>query len=515
MEKIKFSKFWKSRLIRMLVSGGGILLCISILFLIYTNSLVKKDIALKLADTVQSILTCVDYYEQDVSAVKFSISMGADSWTNAFDGMDYAMAICDTDTKEVIAVSEASAFALMDVEEDVTNILICESEELLKLQKKYEDRSKVLSMKDCYIKGDRFLPGRVEVVEFSTNEAARGQRYMVIEEIDYTPENTEGYTYYSDDDMSLLVYGTDRAGKALQLLDGMIESGKVVTTKKSSFGSYVGESLFIMDKTSYTLYYVCTIDFWKVYGYILVLIWGLGVLIIVGGSWFEADRAYRKYCTQFEIDAYRRHMTSALAHDLKTPLAAIMGYSVNLKENIHSEKKDYYLDAVIENVQYMNDIITGTLELAKVEESTEKLNKTNIELVALAEELLSKYRAGLESRGIIIELSGDFQVMADKNMMSRAIDNLLSNAVKYTPDNGKIMIQANRTAFTVSNTCDKNLNGNTEDFCKAFAKFDNSRSDRKGSGIGLAIVRNVVVLHGLRFVASAVEGIFKAEIRKE
>ena len=162
----------------------------------------------------------------------------------------------------------------------------------------------------------------------------------------------------------------------------------------------------------------------------------------------------------------------------------------------------------------MNDIITGTLELAKVEESTEKLNRTSLELVVLADELLSKYRTTLESRGISVELSGDFQVMADKNLMSRVVENLLSNAVKYTPDKGRIKIQGNKSAFTVSNTCDKTLKGNTEDFCKAFAKFDGSRSDRKGSGIGLTVVRNVVVLHELGFSVSAAEGVFQAEIRK-
>ena len=513
MEKVKFSSFWKSRMIRMLVADGEILLCVSILFLLYTNSLVKKEIALKLSDTVQAVLTCADCYEEESTAIKYGISIHADSWKNSVDGMDYAMMICNSNTKEEIAVSKAGTFIFLSEDEEIIKVLHCDSEALLELQKKYEDRSKIFYMTSCYIKGNEFLPGKVEVIDTSTNETVPHKK-NVIEEIDFSPENAEGYTYYTGN-MNLFVYGTSKEGKAMQILDEMMQSGERVNNKKDAWGTYTGAYLFTLDKEPYILHYVCTVDFWKVCGWVLALMWGIGAVIFLGDSWFEADRAYRQYSTQYEMDAYRRHMTAALAHDLKTPLAAIMGYSVNLKENIHSEKKDYYLDSVIENVQYMNDIISSTLELAKVEEHTRNLNKTSMEPVSIAKELLAKYSVSLEERGIKVEISGNGQVTGDKNLLSRAIDNLLSNAVKYTPDNGKILIKADKTSFSIANTCDKNLAGNTEDFCKAFAKSDDSRSDRKGSGIGLTIVRNIVVLHGLGFEVSAADGMFKAIMRKE
>ena len=142
-------------------------------------------------------------------------------------------------------------------------------------------------------------------------------------------------------------------------------------------------------------------------------------------------------------------MTSALAHDLKTPLTAIMGYSENLKSNVHSEKRDYYADAVIENVRYMNEIITGTLELAKIEKQDTKMNKTAIDMVDLANELLAKYKADVEDRGISVSVSGNCTVKADRNLISRAVENLMSNAVKYTSDGGRVEISLtiNASAF--------------------------------------------------------------------
>lgn len=253
-------------------------------------------------------------------------------------------------------------------------------------------------------------------------------------------------------------------------------------------------------------------DFPKTSGYAVVIIWTVGLVIGTALSVILSLIAYNKYRTQYEIDEYRRNMTSALAHDLKTPLTAIMGYSENLKSNVHSEKRDYYADAVIENVRYMNEIITGTLELAKIEEQDSKLNKTDVDMVALANELIAKYKADFEDRGISVSVSGNCVVKADRNLISRAVENLVSNAVKYTSDGGRVEITADNKCFSISNSCVADLKGGTKDFCKVFGKADSSRSNRNGVGIGLAMVHNIVTLHKFKFEASASGGKFTAKI---
>ncbi len=269
---------------------------------------------------------------------------------------------------------------------------------------------------------------------------------------------------------------------------------------------------FSLNEGTYLFDCIYSYDFSKTSGYAVVIIWTVGLFVGIALSIILSVIAYNKYCAQYEIDEYRRNMTSALAHDLKTPLTAIMGYSENLKSNVHSEKRDYYADAVIENVRYMNEIITGTLELAKIEEQNTKLNKTDIDMVALANELLAKYKADFEDRGIVVSVNGKCTVKADRELISRAVENLISNAVKYTSDKGKVEIAANEKQFIICNSCDEKLTGKTEDFCKAFGKADTSRSDRKGSGMGLSIVKNIALLHKFRLEAAALGGKFTAKI---
>lgn len=269
---------------------------------------------------------------------------------------------------------------------------------------------------------------------------------------------------------------------------------------------------FSLGESAYFFNCVYSYDFSKTSGYAVQIIWAVGLFIGIALSIILSLIAYNKYCTQYEIDEYRRNMTSALAHDLKTPLTAIMGYSENLKNNVHSEKRDYYADAVIENVRYMNEIITGTLELAKIEEQDSKLNKTDVDMAALANELIAKYKADFEDRGIVVSVNGKCIVKADRNLISRAVENLVSNAVKYTSDGGRVEITADDKCFSISNSCAADLKGGTEDFCKVFGKADASRSNRSGVGIGLAMVHNIVTLHKFRFEASASGGKFTAKI---
>lgn len=269
---------------------------------------------------------------------------------------------------------------------------------------------------------------------------------------------------------------------------------------------------FSLGESAYLFNCVYSYDFSKTSGYAVQIIWAVGLFIGIAFSVIISVIAYNKYCTQYEIDEYRRNMTSALAHDLKTPLTAIMGYSENLKSNVHPEKRDYYAEAVIENVRYMNEIITGTLELAKIEEHNTKLNKDDVDMIVLANGLLTKYKTDFEDRGISVSVNGKCNIKADRELISRAVENLISNAVKYTSDSGKVEITADEKKLIICNSCDKKLTGKTEDFCKAFSKSDASSYDRKGSGMGLVIVKNILTLHKFRLEASASEGKFTAAI---
>ena len=273
----------------------------------------------------------------------------------------------------------------------------------------------------------------------------------------------------------------------------------------NSYGFSLGEDYYLFNC-------VYSYDFSKTSGYAVQIIWLVGLFIGIIVSVILSLIAYSKYRTQYEIDEFRRNMTSALAHDLKTPLTAVMGYAENLRDNIHTEKKEHYADAVIENVKYMNSIITSTLDLARLEgQEGIKLDETDI--LSLAEGLFSKYRANAEDRGIKVRLEGKCRIKADRELISRAVENLISNAVKYSCDGGEILIAADDKSFRIENTCEDSLKGDTDDFCKPFCKTDDSRSEHSGAGIGLSAVKNIAAMHRFRLEIKAENGLFKAEIK--
>lgn len=406
----------------------------------------------------------------------------------------------------LIASSEWDAFLIHSRERNaidfdaVTDVYKCGSQEFIDLLKSSMDNKTgyVFEINEAYAKDGLFIPGNVTIFE--------NDYETVVKTVDFTPKNKEEYTYLPRDEFFWRDAGTTEEKPLAGVLHA-VGSGHV----KGDF-STCGFSIIDTPEMNYRLYFAYTYDYWSDIGeYMLVNIVYM-VLTAVGISFITAFVACEKYNKQYEIDEYRRNMTNALAHDLKTPLTAIYGYAENLKNNIHSEKKDYYADAVLENVSYMNSIITSTLELAKTEEESLGSKTEKVNLTALAVELFEKYRLTAEERGVKFTISGKNTVTADKKMISRAIENLISNAVKYTTENGTIEVVSDDKSISFINDCDKKLKGNTDELCKPFSKADESRSNRTGSGIGLSIVKNIVNLHGYKFEAVAEDGKFTARI---
>ena len=217
---------------------------------------------------------------------------------------------------------------------------------------------------------------------------------------------------------------------------------------------------------------------------VLALLWALV-------SYLRARRRY-------EMEEYRRSLTAALAHDLKSPLTAISGYAENLSSGVHPEKQAHYSDSILEGTQYMDNIITNVLDLAKLEQNT-KAKKQKIELIALLKEINANRQDEIESRKLNVEITGSCTVRADPLMMMQALRNLLDNAVKFTPDGGSITVTGEGSTLRISNDIAEEKAANVEQLCEAFVKGDSARSNRKGTGLGLSVVRQIAELNRLQF----------------
>lgn len=217
--------------------------------------------------------------------------------------------------------------------------------------------------------------------------------------------------------------------------------------------------------------------------------------------------------TRYAFEDYQKALINNLSHDLKTPMTAIGGYAENAKKHLEkgdSEHITSFLDAITENVFYIDNMVNRTLELNHLNKIRE-VKKEPVQMHKIAEMSIEKYNLILGEKHITVELNGECELMADRTTIESAIENLISNAVKYTVENGRILITANKNSLTITNDTAENVN--TQNLTMPFVKGDKSRND-KSSGIGLAIVQSAADLNNLKFTISSSENQFKAALTK-
>ncbi len=500
MKKLKFRKFLIKRIIIWPIIA---ILVIALAFVASVLSCQWYADFAALANTNEAALS-VQKSECKERAF-WSLALSFDDYLTYSMGFSAAAVIVDNETGEVYLDSEYNGVAIIKKNASPTGesiFLLNKSDEFLEVMTQFDPLENVyLDIDNIYVDGNGFYPGEVTVGRLENDWDDIPEKTEVY---DFTPENAAELQKYSEGIMSLALGSHPES----EVLKTVRTAGKSYETAPL-FEFYNTKSVTINGK-DYMLRALYRLDYWNLAGKYVLTDGIIFMAICVGIAFLTAYRRYRKYCNQYVIDEHRRNMTNALAHDLKSPLTAIHGYAENLKENIHSEKREYYADAVLENVRYMNEIITNTLDLAKLETGEKGIRKEKVDVTALAEELFEKYSVNIKSRSISVEISGSLTISADKAMMSRAVENLISNAVKFTDDGGKITVCAAEKSLVISNTFTGDIG--KKNIESAFGKSDESRSNREGSGLGLSIVKNIASLHKFKLETKAKDGIFTAKI---
>lgn len=203
--------------------------------------------------------------------------------------------------------------------------------------------------------------------------------------------------------------------------------------------------------------------------------------------------------SSYDKEQYRNALMDAMAHDLKSPLMSMSGYAENLKENVHTEKRDYYVDSILENIKYMNKIINDDLEISRMDYMNLDIKKEKVNLISIFNELIDHYKDEISEKNLTVNIDGEFVVNADERMMKIVIENLVTNFIYYSSDNGSVNITGQGKELAVANTTDVTFKGNLKRLLDPFVKEDSSRSGRKGTGLGLSIVSRVLDRHKLKY----------------
>ena len=203
-------------------------------------------------------------------------------------------------------------------------------------------------------------------------------------------------------------------------------------------------------------------------------------------------RVWRK---QERIERVRRETTAALAHELKTPLSVLSATAELLGDNLAPEKQGYYLEVIRQQAQRMDGSVRQMLELSRLETGAKALRRTAFSLAELAQERL---QAALPTDSTIrteFAAQGEYEVNADRALLTRALDALLENAVQHTPEGGCITVHLADGVLSVTNTGDAIPADALPRLWEAYYQADPSRS-AKGDGLGLSIAKTVFDLHG-------------------
>jgi signal transduction histidine kinase len=207
------------------------------------------------------------------------------------------------------------------------------------------------------------------------------------------------------------------------------------------------------------------------------------------------------------LEVAGRHKSEFLAnmsHELRTPLNAVIGFADALRAKMVGEvnpRQAEYLGNIREAGEHLLALINDILDLSKVEAGRMELQPSRFDLARAIQQAMTQVRPRAISEGI--ELAKDIDprlgdIEADERKLKQVLLNLLSNAVKFTPEGGKVEVVARRQPGEIHILVrDNGIGISAEDQARLFENFRQvGKERREGTGLGLALSKHFVELHG-------------------
>ncbi|MBI5721951.1 MAG: AAA family ATPase [Burkholderiales bacterium] len=211
----------------------------------------------------------------------------------------------------------------------------------------------------------------------------------------------------------------------------------------------------------------------------------------------------------------RRDLIANVSHDLRTPLVSLRGYlevMATKGDALPPSQRRQYLGVALRQSERLATLIDELFELAKLDFKGMTLDRERFSFAELAIDVVQKFQ--LTAEGLRVQLAVDVParlpaVDADLGLVERVLENLIGNALKHTPAGGRVDVRAAaRGGFVVAEVCDSGRGIAAADLPHIFDRFyrGGSADGGNGAGLGLAIARRIVELHGCEIAAASVPG---------
>jgi signal transduction histidine kinase len=211
----------------------------------------------------------------------------------------------------------------------------------------------------------------------------------------------------------------------------------------------------------------------------------------------------------------RFDLIGMLAHEMRTPLASIKGYSSAMlldEIDLNSEMTVEFLQAIDEESDRLNEMVTHLLDSTVIEAGALELHREPVLLAGVIRRTVETMARRTDRHRLIVSCSSDMPpVYADEQRLKQVLTNLLDNAIKYSPDGGLIIVRCDYDGLrgeAVVAVSDQGIGIAPEHLNKLFERFFRTEQRRthgiEGTGLGLPIVDSIVRAHGGRIWAESI-----------
>ncbi|MGH4119172.1 ATP-binding protein [Clostridium sp.] len=219
-----------------------------------------------------------------------------------------------------------------------------------------------------------------------------------------------------------------------------------------------------------------------------------------------AEQIQKEIHLRKQSEENRKRLILDISHDLKNPIASIMGYAEFSFNKLDLSKQEHaaYMKIIYENSLRANNLVNDLFELSRMESSEYSLNKTSVDICEYMREELGFFINNLDKAGFAYDFEipeKEILIEIDLKQMSRVIQNLVDNALKYNTKGTLLIIRLfEQDGGVVIIFKDNGIGIPTEiakDIFQPFVRVDIARNSQTGgTGLGLAIVKKIIETHG-------------------